>query len=271
MKEQIDGVKRYYDENAVQEWERLEAHPYEFLLTTYMMEKHIHPGDRVLDIGGGPGRYAIHFAKLGCDVTLVDLSQGNIALAREKADEAGVRIRAYAADCLELDALSLGQFDHVFLMGPLYHLQDEVDRVRAVELALTQLKPGGLFYASFILAFAGILYDLKNAGYVVKDCADPAGRHLIDCIIEGRNYVGPAFTHACFYHQDEILPFMARFALEKLHLFGQEGILAPNEHELLLRDEEERAQWLALAKCFLEVESLLSYSEHAMYIGRKLG
>lgn len=265
----MENVKRYYDENALEEWERLERHPFEFLLTTYMMEKHIHSGDRVLDIGGGPGRYAIHFAKLGCDVTLVDLSQGNIALAREKAEAAGVSIHAHAANCLDLDELGLGQFDHVFLMGPLYHLQDEEDRIRAVKLALSRLKPQGFLYVSFILAFAGILYDLKNAGYIAEDCASPAGRRLIDCVVEGRNYVGPGFTNVCFYHQDAILPFMARFGLEKQHLFGQEGILAPNERELLSRDETERAQWLSVAKRLLESETLLSYSEHAMYIGKK--
>ena len=44
-----------------------------------MMDKYIRPGDRILDIGGGPGRYAIRFAQRGCAVTLVDLSPGNIA------------------------------------------------------------------------------------------------------------------------------------------------------------------------------------------------
>lgn len=269
--ERIENVKRYYDGNALEEWARLERHPFEFLLTTYMMEKHIRSGERVLDIGGGPGRYAIHFAKLGCDVTLVDLSEENIALARQKADEAGVPIRAHAANCLDLDRLDLGQFDHVFLMGPMYHLQDEKDRIRAVELALSHLKPQGFVYVSFILAFAGILFDLKNGGYIVEDCASPAGRRLIDCVVEGRNYIGPGFTNVCFYHQDEILPFMSRFGLNKQHLFGQEGILAPNESELLSRGEEERAQWLSVAKRLLETETLLSYSEHAMYIGKKSG
>ena len=55
---------------------------------------------------------------------------------------------------------------------------------------------------------------------------------------------------------------MERFGLEKLHFFGQEGILAPNEPQLLERDEAEFAQWIALAKKYLEVPELLSWSEH---------
>ena len=46
------------------------------------------PPARVLDCGGGPGRYAVELARWGYDVTLFDLSAGNLALAREKAAEA---------------------------------------------------------------------------------------------------------------------------------------------------------------------------------------
>jgi len=269
MDDSMKAVQMHYDENPADEWQRLENHPFEFLLSTWMMEKHIRPGQRVLDIGGGPGRYAIHFAQMGCDVTLADLSAGNVALAKEKAAEAGVQIHAIAANCLDLEALDLGQFDHVLLMGPLYHLLSKEDRVRAVRIALKHLKPGGVLCATFIMAFAGIIFDLKNGGFIVEDCANPLTGRLIDCIAEGSSYAGPAFTSACFMHQCEIEPFMAQFGLEKLHLFGQEGILAPNERDLLQRDQAEIDCWIALAKRFLERPELLSYSEHAMYIGRK--
>lgn len=269
MVDETSQVRQFYNENAQLEWDRLSEHPFEFALTAYMMEKYIRPGDSVLDIGGGPGRYAIHFAKRGCRVTLVDLSERNVALARQKAAEAGVELEALASDCLALDSLSLGQYDHVLLMGPLYHLLKEEQRVRAVELALSRLKPGGCFYASFILLFASVIYDLKNGGNIERECVDPNTSRLFGAIENGGDYSGPAFTSVWFCRQADILPFMDRFSLEKLHLFGQEGILAPNERELLARDPSEIDCWIALAKRFLELPELLAYSEHAMYIGRK--
>jgi len=36
MKESIQTVRTYYDENAQKEWERLSEHPFEFILTTHM-------------------------------------------------------------------------------------------------------------------------------------------------------------------------------------------------------------------------------------------
>ena len=270
MNEDTNTVRRYYDENAVKEWERLERHPFEFLLTVYMMEKHIRPGDSILDVGGGPGRYAIHFAKMGCPVTLIDLAGANVALAREKAREAGVSIDTRQGDCLALDADALGRFDHVFLMGPLYHLPDEGDRERAVTRALSCLKTGGLLYASFIMEFAGFIYDLKNGpGHLPQDWANPETRALSDAILTGESYSGPAFTSVCFINPRRIDPFMARFPLIKRHLFGQEGILAPNENQLLTYPEDERALWLRVAEKFIELPELLCMSEHAMYIGEK--
>ena len=56
------------------------------------MEEYI-PGDtpqKILDIGGGPGRYSIFLAQKGHDVTLFDLSGKNIRQAIEKAQEADV-------------------------------------------------------------------------------------------------------------------------------------------------------------------------------------
>jgi SAM-dependent methyltransferase len=270
MNESIQNVRAYYDGNAQKEWDRLTEHPFEFIFTTHMMEKYIRPGDTVLDIGGGPGRYAIHFAKMGCPVTLVDLSPGNVLLAEEKAREAGVSLRALAANCLDLEELGLGPFDHVFLMGPLYHLTGEADRAESVRLALRRLKPGGVFYASFILAFAAVIYDLKNGpGMLPMDLNNPATQRLIDCVRTGECYQGPAFTDACLFHQNRIEPFLEPFGLTKLSLFGQEGILAPNEKQVLSYPEEERLLWIETAKKFLELPELLAYSEHAMYIGRK--
>lgn len=266
-----EKVKQFYDDAPEREWGRLEKHPFEFRLTSWMLEKHIKPGDRVLDVGGGPGRYAIHFARMGCEVTLVDLSDGNIALAKQKAAEAGVNIEAYACDCLRLDELNLGMYDHVLLMGPLYHLPQEADRVMAVDKAMAHLKPGGLLCASFILLGSGLIADLKRGGNIVNDMSNPETRGLVDDMLANRPYTGGAFSTACFYPPNRIKGFMEGFGLETKHLFGQEGILAPNEFDILQRDEAEIECWIDVAKRLLEVPELLAWSEHAMYIGQKQG
>lgn len=270
MNRDIETVRNFYEKSTEKEWARLEEHPFEFALTTWMMDKYIRTGDTVLDVGGGPGRYSIHYAQKGCAVTLVDLSQGNVDFALRKAAEAGVPLTARAQNCLELDTLGLGQFDHVFLMGPLYHLMEESDRVRAVELALQHLRPGGKLYVSFIMVIGGVLYDLQNAGQITLDQTIPEAAPFFDAVASGENFPNRiGFTTNYMYHQRNILPFMERFGLQKCHFFGQEGILSPNYKDLLARSPEEIGLWVELAKKYLEVPELLAFSEHAMYIGEK--
>jgi S-adenosylmethionine-dependent methyltransferase len=52
--------------------------------------KYVKPKSRILDIGGGPGRYAMWLAKHGHRVVLADLSPELLAIARTKLAEADV-------------------------------------------------------------------------------------------------------------------------------------------------------------------------------------
>jgi 2-polyprenyl-3-methyl-5-hydroxy-6-metoxy-1,4-benzoquinol methylase len=65
-------------------------------LVSYVERGLICPG-RVLDLGCGPGRNAIYLASLGFDVDAIDLSATAIAWARERAEEAGVKVTSAAA------------------------------------------------------------------------------------------------------------------------------------------------------------------------------
>lgn len=267
MEDCIRIVQEHYDSDVQCEWGRLEKHPFEFVITTRMMDKYIKPGDRILDIGGGPGRYSIYYAQKGCDVTLVDLSEENVKFALEKSKELNVKIKAVSGDAREVSKFIKGEFDHVFVMGPMYHLLEEKDRIKALNEAVSLLKDRGLIYVSFILIFAGMIYDMKHAPEMLISESEQV---FIDSVLNGKFYAGDAFTKAFFIDQKSIIPFMDTFHLKKKHLFGQEGILAPCEINILNQSQEVIDKWLEIAEQLCEREELLSYSEHAMYIGQKL-
>lgn len=54
-----DAVRAFYDAGVQTEWRRLEKHSAEFAITKHCLRHCIRPGDRGLDLGGGPGRYAL--------------------------------------------------------------------------------------------------------------------------------------------------------------------------------------------------------------------
>ena len=103
----------------------------EYAVTRKMLSKYLKPNSRILDIGGGPGRYAIWLAKHGHRVVLADLSPQLLSIARAKLDEAGVS--ASVEEIIEADACDLSHwqddsFDAVLSLGPFYHLPGESDR-----------------------------------------------------------------------------------------------------------------------------------------------
>lgn len=59
-------------------------------------------GHRVLDVGCGPGRHAVALAAKGLEVVGVDLSADFIAVARDRASQAGVRVAFFEMDALQM-------------------------------------------------------------------------------------------------------------------------------------------------------------------------
>ena len=164
MREEKETVRAYYDADPQREWDRLQKRfPYEKYITVHMMDRYIRPGSAILDIGGGPGQYSIHFAKQGHSVTLLDLSGENVRFAKKKARQYGVKITAVQGDAMDLSRFPDNAFDTVFLMGPLYHLMNEESRLRSVREAARVLRPGGTLFSSFILMYGGVIYGLREA------------------------------------------------------------------------------------------------------------
>ena len=266
--ENIQLVRNYYDSAVQDEWDRVAGRP-EFLLTCRMLDRYIKPGDTVLDIGGGPGRYSLYLAAKGCKVTLFDLSAGNTQFAAERANEQSLHLQTVTGDAREANTQVSGQFDHVLLMGPLYHLLDENDRIKSVTAAVALLKPGGLLFASFISTAGGIIYGIKREpGLIIS--TEPCEVEYLNNFVGRKSYAGDAFTKAFFIEQSEVLPFMAQFPLEKLHLFGQEGILSLCEDNIMSQPPEVVNAWLDLCEKIFDREEFLSWSEHLMYVGHKV-
>src|SRR3954465_12293036 len=78
---------------------------------------------RALDLAGGTGRHALWLARRGLDVTLADLSEVALGLARDQATRAGLPPRTLALD-LEAGPVPSGPWDLIlcvdFLWRPLF-------------------------------------------------------------------------------------------------------------------------------------------------------
>lgn len=95
---------------------------------------------RVLDIGTGPGFFAIGLAKRGYDVTAVDLTSEMLDKARENAGPLGGKIHFYQMDAQRL-AFTDNQFDVITTRNLVWNLEEPE---KAYEEWFRVLKPGGV-------------------------------------------------------------------------------------------------------------------------------
>lgn len=80
---------------------------------------------KVLDIGTGPGFYAIILASRGYDVTAVDLSEGMIEQAKHNAGSLAGKIRFFKMDAQEL-SFPDNEFDVIVTRNLTWNLPDPV-------------------------------------------------------------------------------------------------------------------------------------------------
>jgi 2-polyprenyl-3-methyl-5-hydroxy-6-metoxy-1,4-benzoquinol methylase len=259
----MNEVEHWYDKEY-DEWGRLERHKIEFDITKRYLDDFIKGENlQIFDIGGGPGRYAIYLAEKEHRVTLLDLSNHNIKVAKRKSAERGITLEDYIhGNALELDKFEQ-KYDVVLLMGPLYHLIEESERIKAVEGALKLLKPNGIIIASFISNYAPIQDNLSQL-FPIESVKD-----LLGYLKNGENKFKKSFTTAYFIDPKEARAFMKSFGLREIIFAGIENILGCKEKEINLLEENEYKKWIEVGYHLSTDENLLGTSQHFLYIGRK--
>ena len=114
---------------------------------------------RILDCACGIGTQAIGLAALGYPVTASDISDGELAQAKERAAKNHVHIRLEHADFCALSETFSQQFDIVICMdNALPHMLSKDALNTAIESITNQIAPGGMFVAS-IRDYDALLMD----------------------------------------------------------------------------------------------------------------
>ena len=120
----------------------------EFLTTIHYVEKYLKPGMRILEIGAGTGRYSHYFAQNGYDVDAVELMECNIEVFKANTKD-GENITVQQGDAVDLQNISSEQYDITLLLGPMYHLYTDEDKIAAMSEAIRVTKKGGIVFAAY--------------------------------------------------------------------------------------------------------------------------
>lgn len=221
----------------------------------------------VHDIGGGAGVYALWLARQGYTVNLLDA----VPLHVEQAQRASARQPEALLESMTVgDARALPfaneSADAVLLLGPLYHLTEQQDRLLALREAHRTLRPGGVLLTVGINRFASA-FDALALGFV----HDPDFREVVDRALEGGQHRPPEgkpfFTTAYFHHPDDLRAEVEAAGFAGANLLGIEGLAwVLGDFEAGWADPEVRAWILKLARQLEREPTLLGVSSHLMAV-----
>lgn len=274
----IEQIRAYYDSFGAREWQRLQTPEgrVEWAVSTETLRTYLPSKGRVLDLGGGPGRYAIWLAQRGYRVVLADISPAMLDLARERIAAAGPAVSANIEAVIEGDACDLPMFSHaefdaVLCLGPFYHLPEAADRSRAGGELKRLVKPGGMLAVMHMSRYALLrrTLALPDERHHLRD-AEWLTRLLNDGIFY--NEVAGRFNSGYGARPQEIAPFFESFGFRTKTLLATDGLLGgladaatelaesdPAAHELLMR----------LAVRTANDPALHGNSGHLLYIGTR--
>ena len=257
----------FYDEYGEREWTRFEdgRTPAPSLdVHLEHLRRFVQAGDRVLDVGAGPGRFTIELARLGAEITVADLSPGQLELNRERLEEADLEERIAeraVADVLDLSRWEDGSFDAaVCFGGPLSYVIDRAEDGVAELVRVT--KPGGHVLLSVmslvgtVLHYLPILLDLARRDGVPKQEEIVRTGLLMD---------EPDYGHLAMrcYRWSELEALLSRHG--EIVAAAAAGLL-PNERP----EEPELREFLRMVELELASEpGALSCGEHILAVLRR--
>lgn len=236
----------------------------EFLTTMRYVEKYIKPGDRVIEIGAGTGRYSHALARRGYAVDAVELVEHNIEIFRENTLP-GETVTVTQGNALDLSAFPDKEYDITLLLGPLYHLYSQEDKRRAIAEAIRVTKPGGVIFAAYVISDGCLLDEGFNRGNI--DVADYIERGLIDA----RTFAAKSEPRDLFelVRKEDIDGLMAGFLTERLHYVAADGCALFMRESIDAMDDDQFDLYLKYHFATCEREDLLGITSHAIDIFRR--
>jgi len=117
-------------------------------------DRYYQSGQKILDIGCGTGRQSIRLAKLGFNITGIDIASEAIHEAERKAEEESIEVRFIVGDA-EATMFERDAFDICFCGGVLHHFNDldslsrELFRITKPRGMVCSFDPNALHLYSF--------------------------------------------------------------------------------------------------------------------------
>jgi SAM-dependent methyltransferase len=260
-------ILSYYESG--QEAGRLESpfSRWEKVRTLDLLDRFLPPAPAlILDVGGAAGAYAFPLAEKGYVVDLIDPVPLHIEQAKQRAAMHQRVPRNFHLGDARAIPCDDAAADAVLFFGPLYHLTDSNDRLKAIREAHRVLCPGGVLLAVAISRFASAL-DGMARGFM----RDPDFVRIVEQDLktgQHRNETGKFdyFTTAFFHHPDQLKAELVAGGFPDPKLCAIEGPVWTMPESATA---EQQAALMATVRSLESEATLIGASAHIMSIAIK--
>lgn len=229
----------------------------EFQTTMYHLHRFLQPGHFILDVGAGTGRYTSALMAEGYTVKAVELVRRNIDVFLKREPTADV----VQGDARQMPFLPSGLADVTLLLGPLYHLIGDDEKLRALREAKRVTKPGGLIFVAYLM----------NEYSVLSYCFD---EERINDLIQGGFLDDQFHLHVQegelydYVRLDDIDRLNRAAGLERVTIFSPDGAADYMRTRLNQMSPETFARFIQYQQCISERPDLIGAGSHTVDVLR---
>lgn len=263
-------IERFY--NKASEETRLNKGlgVFEFERVKSLIEKHLNNSPcKILDVGGGTGKYAEWLTKKGHEVHLIEPVDKHLLTAQSRSNSLKNKFSVHKGESRSLD-FSSNYADVIILHGPLYHLQKQEDRALTIQEAKRVLKKDGILLAFAInntaSTIAGLLSGLIHKKSFLEMC-----KLELSSGIHNPPEDFPWLLAEAFYHKPEKLrEELIREGLVPSDAYAVEGaIWLDKDFFSNMQNAKRRCNLMELLEATENDKSLLPFSPHYMISAKK--